>query len=350
MTDQQPQNDLALKQVILLVKDLFRYIRKKWWVIVIGAFLFAMLGLLFSKVTVPQYQAYASFTTESSGSSSALSSAMAMAGSLGLSTGSSGGFTNELLVGMVQSRRVIKRSLLQKAVVDDTLDLLVNHYIKLYGYEDDWEEHDHLAGFKFENTRLEKLIAMEDSLLSIFFDEILNDFMFAEYAPEIAMVTIELTTKSEGFSKYLCKNLIDIAGEYFIENETRQQKDNIKVIQNRTDSVFSELKAAELQLAQWTDSKKRIMKAEGHLDELQYTRNVMILNEIYGASVSSLEMAKFELMQHTPVLILVDDPEFSVSVNDFDWDLCLIVGIFLGIFLSTSSLIVWKFITDAVNS
>ena len=351
MSENQPvQSDVALKQVILLVKDLFRYIKRKWWVIALGAVLFGMLGLLFSKVTVPQYQAYASFTTESGGSSSALSSAMAMAGSLGISTGSSSGFTNELLVGMVQSRRVIKKAMLQTALVDDTLDLLVNHYIRLYGYESDWEEHETLATFKFENSRLPKLTALEDSLLSIFFDEILNDFMFVEYAPEIAMVTIELTTKSEGFSKYLCKNLLDIAGEYFLENETAQQRENIEVIQNRNDSIFKELKAAELRLAQWQDSKKRVMKAEGHLEELEYTRNVMILNEIYATSVSSLEMANFELMQQTPVMIVVDDPRFSVSVNDFDWDLCLAVGIFLGLFLSTSMLVVWKFVVDALGS
>ena len=92
------------------------------------------------------------------------------------------------------------------------------------------------------------------------------------------------------------------------------------------------------------------MKAEGHLEELEFKRDAMILNEIYGSSVSSLEMAKFELMQHTPVMIVVDDPQFAVSVNDFEWDLCLIVGIILGIFLSTSFLIVWKFVSDALSS
>jgi len=337
--------DLSAKHIIVLVQDVVTYLKLRWKTIGWGTLTFTLLAILYWANSVPKYTAYASFTTDTGSNASP---ALSMAGAFGLPI-SSGEYSNELLVGLTQSRRVIKKVFLTPAIVKNKHDLLANHYIEYFGYRRDWEDIPWLADFKFVNDDLTQLTHLEDSVLSLFYIEVVEKRLLSEYAPEMGMIIVEFTTKIENFSKAFCKGILHESTEYFIEKEISQARKTYKASLARKDSLYKALKTAEFKLAQWQDSKKRIYKAEGHLNELELTRNVAIVNAMYSASASSFEMAKFELTKRVPAIIIVDDPDFSTSRDELDFLTALIAGVILGAFFTASMLTVWKFIKDALE-
>jgi hypothetical protein len=118
------------------IKQSFRYIFRKWYILLIWVGIFGGLGLFYAWWYGLKYISTASFAIQGqSASSGLLSSSLSIANSLGLSGSMAkggGGFDNRFFASLIESRKVIKESLLHEGIMDGKKDVMANHYIDLY--------------------------------------------------------------------------------------------------------------------------------------------------------------------------------------------------------------------------
>jgi uncharacterized protein involved in exopolysaccharide biosynthesis len=122
----------------------------------------------------------------------------------------------------------------------------------------------------------------------------------------------------------------------------------LDVLQNRADSVFSELEIAEEDFARIKDINQRIVKASGRLKELQLMRRVEVLNAMYLEIVKNLELSKIALLNQTPIINIIDEPILPLDEDKKSKTLAGLLGSFLGGFLSVCFFFFKKLFKDAL--
>ena len=175
----QDDEEIHLGPLWTGIKQSFSYLLKKWYLLLIWLMVFGGLGLLYSWWYGIKYISTASFAIQGqSASSGLLSSSLSIANSLGLSgttTKGGGGFDNKFFASLIQSRRVIKESLMQEGVMNGKKDLMANHYVELYKWrtggltKKGWNSNPVLKDFKFVPKPLDQLTRLEDSVLTVIY-------------------------------------------------------------------------------------------------------------------------------------------------------------------------------------
>ena len=134
----------------------------------------------------------------------------------------------------------------------------------------------------------------------------------------------------------------------YTSHQTAQANNTLDFLQNRADSVFSELVIAEEELARMKDINQRIVKASGRLKELQLMRRVEVLNTMYLEIIKNLELSKITLLNQTPIINPIDIPILPLEKEKKSKTLAGILGGFLGVFLSVGFFIFRKLFKDAL--
>ena len=68
-----------------------------------------------------------------------------------LGGGMSSTFTESNIIEILQSRKVVEEALLSNVDINDKSDLLINYYISIHNYKEEWEES--ILEFKYMNYK-----------------------------------------------------------------------------------------------------------------------------------------------------------------------------------------------------
>ena len=123
----------------------------------------------------------------------------------------------------------------------------------------------------------------------------------------------------------------------------------MKNLELRSDSIFRELKNSERNLARVKDRNLRVINASGRLNEIQYMREVQVLNAIYLELIKNTELVKMNLLNETPIIQLIDVPVLplvDISRSNLFWPF---VFSFLGFFMVSFLIIIRKLIRDTLE-
>ena len=122
----------------------------------------------------------------------------------------------------------------------------------------------------------------------------------------------------------------------YIVHETAQANNTLNFLQDRADSVFTELVRKEKEFAKVKDINQRIIKASGRLKEFQLQRSVEVLNTMYLELTKNLELSKLTLLNQTPNINILDKPILPLESNKrsliFISILCGLLGFILIVF------------------
>ena len=127
---------------------------------------------------------------------------------------------------------------------------------------------------------------------------------------EANIISLSYSSVNEKFAKAFVEVLIDQMSQMYIVHQTAQAKNTLDFLQDRADSVFSELELAEEEFAKVKDINQRIVKASGRLKELQLMRRVEVLNTMYLEIIKNLELSKITLLNKTPIITLLTNQYF----------------------------------------
>jgi len=346
--DSYPESSNSeLKNGILVLWDYFKELFRRFYLFILIGVLFFFLVNKYLNSKNSTYEAKLTFmTNEKTGGS--LSNLMTMASNFGFNPGESDELSTEKLVELLKSRRIIGTALLSEVEINGRRDRLINFYCEEFDC-DTFFDADSLSRVRFNSRRLSSLSYTQNKILTDIYDEILENNLVTE-ASQNGIISIKCNTVSEKFSKEFTEELISALSSFYVSKTIERQRSTKRLVQEYADSINTELSSAEYQLAQWKDKNFRTTKSKGYLEELRLLRKVENLALMYSESLKNLELAKFDLLNNTPVLQVIDRPTYPLSLKKPNRLLYLLITAFLTLAFTSILITVMKIIRDALKA
>ncbi len=336
------------------VNETIWFIIKRWYIVLLFVAIFCGIGAMYSIWYGKKYIATSSFAVEGqSASSSLLSSAMSLANALGIQSSSSKGnaYNNNFFATLIQSRKVIKESLMTEGIMNGKKDLMANHYITLYKWREGsllhkgWNKSPRLKDFYFKKKPIDQFTPLEDSISNIIYESIVDNNIEIIYDESTPFNIGIFTTRNRDYSMNMLKILLDKSASYYMENVYALNQKNMRVAEFRVDSLGRELKKFDFRVASLRDQSNNTIRQKGLLNVNNAAREQTLLNAQYSAAVNNVELARVTILTSAPVLQIIDDPAYSTQVSFVNMTIAIIVGVFLGIFFGS----IYLFVRRAIN-
>ena len=146
------------------------------------------------------------------------------------------------------------------------------------------------------------------------------------------IIRVNFRSTSAELSYKFLKSLSNRVSDYFIEKTVEKDLENYQIVKSRLDSLSIELAGAEGILAATSNRSTGVVYESGFLTRGKQQRNVEILAAMHLEAIQSSEAARYQLLQNTPLVQIIDYPYKPLSAKP-KLGLVNIVLIFLGIVL-----------------
>ena len=343
---EKDNEEMQLKDILIKLSEYKLYLLKKKSSIISASMLFLIIGLLYELSSDVNYNAELTFVVESDQSGGSLGAMSGIASQFGFDIGSGSAnstFSQQNILELLKSRGVVVAALMQNGVINGKTDLLIEHYLRINQYKEDWDDIPIYFTFHGELTQT------NDSVSGDIWRTICVDKLLIELQSDDAnIINLSYSSLSDEFAKQFVESLIKQMSKMYVEHQTAQASNTLDFLQDRADSVFVELEIAEEEFAKVKDVNQRIVKATGRLKELQLMRNVEVLGTMYLEIVKNLELSKITLLNNTPIINIIDRPILPLEQSANSKILLSFLGAFLGGFLSISFFVFKKLFKDTL--
>ena len=334
-------NDKAsFKDIIITISDYKNELKKQLLLIISIAIIFSLLGFGFSKLQENKYKAVLSFIVEEQSEGANLSDLSGMANMIGIDMGgsASSSFNQQNIIELLKSRKIIERTLNNKCEIEGKSDLLLNHYIRINNLITDSSTINLSSNY------------YNDSITSIVWLRIIDRDMEILFQNDDAnIINLSFESLNAELAKNFTEIVIDEMSEMYIDYQTEKSRNTLDNLQFRSDSIFKALKISERNFAKVKDNNMRVMTASGRLEELQYMREVEILQAVYLELRKNIELTHMSLLNETPLIQLVDKavlPLENINRSTLFW---IVIFSVLGVFTVCFIIILRKLVRDALK-
>lgn len=350
MQNKEPAADqISLKELIQRTQEVFRFLSSKWIVIALTGIMGSALGLTYAWISKPVYKAVVTFALEDDKQSGGgLSGALGLASSLGFDLGGSAGgaFSGANLIELMRSRKIIQQTLLdsyesngQKLILADQL-LKITSLDKALANKVKTNSH-----FSFKRELMNDFL--HDSIMSELIDIIIRNGVLtvAQKDKKISIITVEVNSIDEVFSKAFAENLVNNVSDFYIETKSRKARINVAILQKQADSVRNELNQAITGVAVISDNTfnlnpaLNVNRVPSTKRQVDVQANTAILTQL----VTNLELAKVTLLRETPLVQIIDKPVLPLKKTKPRKLKSIIIGGLIGFIFITLFLLIQKF-------
>lgn len=332
-------NEATLKDVILTLLDYKNELKKRCILILSVIIVFILFGYGYSNLKEKTYIATLSFIVEENSEGSNLSSISGMASQFGfdLRGNSHSSFSQQNVIELLKSRKIISSTLNKDIIVSGKEASFLHHYLNL----NDMIEDSSVVQFND---------IYKDSITNVVWTQITDNRLNISFQNDDAnILNLNFTSSNSTFAKYFVETLIDEMSDMYSTYQTEKTRFSLEVLQNRADSVFKELKDSETKLARVKDRNIRVINSSGRLEEIQYMREVKVLNTMYLELVKNTELVKMNLLDETPIIQIIDTPKLPLlSINRSTLFWCVVFA-FFGLFLVSFLIILRKLVKDTLK-
>jgi uncharacterized protein involved in exopolysaccharide biosynthesis len=342
------QDEISLKELILKIKDWYRFLLTKWLVIVAAGIIGGAIGVGYAFTQKATYTASLSFALEDEKQGGGgLSGALGLASSLGIDLGGSAGgaFSGANLIELMKSRNIVEKSLLNPISVNGKTQSFAQYYINYNKLNKDWGSNPLLKGVVFApDADRSKFTLQQDSILGNIYEGVLKMLTVGQKDKKVSIISIDVKSTDEFFSKAFAENLANEVSNYYIEIKSKKARQNMEILQHQTDSIRGELNGAIVGVAAAADNTfglnpaMMVRKTPGTRRQVDVQANTAILTQL----VTNLEMAKVSLRKETPLIQVIDRPILPLKKEKVGKLKSLILGGFLAGFLTVLVLIFKK--------
>ena len=333
-------DEASFKGIIVTISDYKNELKKRLLIILAVAIIFSLIGFGFSRSQEDQYNAVISFIVEDQSEGSNLSALSGMANMIGIDMGGSAtsSFNQQNIIELLKSRKIIERTLNNTCKIEGKSDLLLNHYIRINNLITDSSTINLSSNY------------YNDSITSIVWFRIINKNMEILFQnDESNIINLSFESLNAELAKNFTEIVIDEMSEMYIDYQTEKSRNTLNNLYNRSDSIFKDLKTSERNFAKVKDNNMRVMTASGRLEELQYMREVEILQAVYLELRKNIELTHMSLLNETPLIQIVDKPVLpleNINRSNLFW---IVIFTFLGVFTICFIIILRKLVRDALE-
>ena len=343
------RNEIELKDLLINFKDYVNYLFTKKYYIISFTLLFIILGAAYNINSDDVYKAELKFVVDDKGGSGDLSSMSSIANDFGINIGggNSSIFNQNNIIELLKSRGIIVSTLMQKVKINRKRNFLIEHYIKINNLNEDLDNNSISNKISFHDRRS----LLHDSISGVIWKEIIKDNLIVEIENNNAsIITLTYLSKNQEFAKKFVVKLINEMSKMYIVHETAQANNTLNFLQDRADSVFTELVRKEKEFAKVKDINQRIIKASGRLKEFQLQRSVEVLNTMYLELTKNLELSKLTLLNQTPNINILDKPILPLESNKLSLVFVSILCGLLAFIIIVFYFLLSKLFNDSIDS
>ena len=250
--------------------------------------------------------------------------------------GSAGGaFTGANLLELMKSRNIVEKALLNPITVNGKTQSLAQYFINFNELNKNWSEKPALKNIVFEvDADRSKYTLQQDSILGNLYGSIAGAnglLSVAQKDKKISIISIEVKSTDELFSKAFTESIAQEVSSYYIEIKSKKARQNMEILQHQTDSIRAELNGAITGVAAAADNTfglnpaMMVRKTPGTRRQVDVQANTAILTQL----VTNLEMAKVSLRKETPLIQVIDKPILPLKKEKVGKLKSLILGGFL---------------------
>ncbi len=341
-------DEISIKDIIASVVDILKYLKSKWVYILSTAFIVGCIGVLIAYVSKPTYTAKLTFALdEEKGTGFGQYEGIASQFGIDLGGNASGIFSNTNLIEFLKSRKMIERTLITPIVFKNKQTNLIEAYLDVYEKRKDFNEEDKNISFLIDE---DKFTIKHDSIINLLYAEIISERMAVDKIDKkVNIITVNFTSQDQILSKLFCEKLILNVSDFYIETKTRKSRNNVNTLQSRVDSVKRELDKALYGRALASDQNLLVVRQQANVGKIKQEVNVQVLSTMYTELTKNLELAKFSLLNNEPLFQIIDKPTLPFKKNKKSKLIHLIVGGFIGLILSSSFLLLKRWINTAFS-
>lgn len=328
----EQEEEFSLSGQLLGLWKLVLYALSKWRLLALAGLLGALLGLGYYYMKPVVYTARITFVVEESKSAGGGGSLMsALAGQFGVDigglSGTSGVLAGDNVLQLLKSKSLIKKTLLTP--FDSASHSLADEYARVYGLDKKWLNSRKVGkAISFKPGTL-SLSRTEDSLLQTIVKKISEKELFiAKPDKKLGFFEMSTSMRSEDLSALFCMRLLKTTTDFYIDTKTRRLVTNVQRLQLKADSLLYALNKKTFSSA---DANRMLLDvnpvfAAPSVNAEMSARDKIIQGTIYADIVKNLEISKTSLIQETPTVQVVDEPEFPLPDNESDWWLTMLMG------------------------
>jgi hypothetical protein len=319
--------DNIFKGFIIKINNYIVFLKLKWKTILIFGIIGGIIGLTIALYQKPNYKAVLTFAMEEdkgSGGGGGLSSALSLASSFGIDLGGGGGgaFAASNLAELMKSRLLVEKVLLNPIQVNGKRISLVEYYIQIKTLRKEWNKNPSLKDIQFlPNADRTTFTLQQDSILQEIHKELVDkkNLSISQKDKKVTILSIEVTSENELFSKTFCESLARETSSFYIETKSKKSRINVDVLQKQVDSVRNALNIAITGVANEIDNVYNLNPAfnvKGAMSkkkQIDVQANTAILTNL----VVQLELAKITLRKETPLIQLIDRPILPLDNDKF---------------------------------
>jgi uncharacterized protein involved in exopolysaccharide biosynthesis len=131
--------------------------------------------------------------------------------------------------------------------------------------------------------------------------------------PKTSVVTLEITARYPGLALLMSQRLLELLSRFNLESRQSQASAERKFTEARLKEVTREFRAAEDRLQSFLQRNRDYRNSPELTFQFQrLNRDVNTNDQVYTTLTQAFEQAKIEEVRDTPVLTIVDAPEFPV--------------------------------------
>ena len=334
-------DEISLKELIVKIKEWVSFLKSKWKLIFLSGIIGGIIGLTIAIFEKPTYKAVLTFAMEEDKAGGSLSGAAGLASSFGIDIGGGGGggaFAASNLAELMKSRLLVEKVLLEPIVISGKTITLAEYFIQINELREGWDKKPNLKSVQFlPNVDRSNFTLQQDSILQQIHKCLIDKehLSIMQKDKKVTILSIEVTSESELFSKFFCESIAKETSDFYIETKSKKSKINVSVLQRQTDSVRNALNGAITGVANETDNVYNlnpafnIKGAPSKKKQIDVQANTAILTNL----VVQLELAKITLRKETPLIQLIDRPILPLQKEKFGKLKSIILGGFLAGFL-----------------
>jgi uncharacterized protein involved in exopolysaccharide biosynthesis len=230
------------------------------------------------------------------------------------------------------------------SAVNGKTQSFAQYYITINELDKNWSEKTELKNIVFAiDADRSKYTRQQDSILGRVYSDVLGMLTVGQKDKKASIITIDVKSVDELFSKSFAENLAYEVSSYYIEIKSKKARQNMEILQHQTDSIRAELNGAITGVAAAADNTfglnpaMMVRKTPGTRRQVDVQANTAILTQL----VTNLEMAKVSLRKETPLIQVIDKPILPLKKEKVGKLKSLILGGFLAGFL-TALILVFK--------
>jgi uncharacterized protein involved in exopolysaccharide biosynthesis len=330
------QNDITsnesvnIDDIIQKFIELIFEIRKKSKTLLISSIFGLLFGLGYTYIEKPEYKAVLKFALEEDrGGPSLGGGAAGLASQLGLDLGSNGGlFSGANIIELMKSRFIVEKTLLTKTNFNGITISYADYYLNTNNLKSTYNEKKQNL-FSIGNRRELFTRNQNLKLLEIYNNLIKYSINISQKDKKVSIVSLEITTNDELFSKLFCEELAKQTSNYYITIKSGKARLNVEILQDQLDSVRKQLDNSILGVVSSTDKvfnlnpsliKKSTPTRRSQID-------VQANTAVLGQLVANLEISKLTLQKETPLIQVLDRPLLPLEIIKTNLILFLIFSI-----------------------